>query len=202
MSGYFGYVHISGFSGNPYGFDTILDFFKSMNGIIIDVRNNGGGLSEIRDNVASRFVEKKMIYRYLKWRNGPGHNDFTELEPQYIEPSSKWKFTKPVAVLTNRGCVSAGEMFVLIMKNLPNVTVIGDTTPGTVGSILTRELPNGWLYRMPASMTLTLDHEIVEGKGIAPDIYVTFSVDDAINQRDPILEKAIEVLNEKTKGND
>jgi len=54
------------------------------------------------------------------------------------------RYTDPIALLTNRRTFSAAESFVLAMRTLPQVTIVGDTTGGGSGNPLHRELPNGW----------------------------------------------------------
>ena len=197
-----GYLYISTFSGHEDIYrriDYVLLQFNwyGVKGIVIDIRDNVGGNTASSDYIASRFADKKRLYEYVQWRNGPEHSDFTELIPHYVEPSEKQRFNKPVVVLTNRNCFSTAEAFVLAMRTFPNVTIVGDTTGGGAGNPIMRELPNGWVYRIPRWIAYTPDMESYEGIGLAPDINVDITFNDAKNGRDTILDKAIEVL----KGN-
>ena len=73
--------------------------------------------------------------------------------------------------------------------------MIGDTTSGGLGGQpITRELPNGWVYRIPTARELTPEKEIFEGVGIPPDIAVWITEQDSLNGKDTILEKAIQIL--------
>jgi C-terminal processing protease CtpA/Prc len=102
-----------------------------------------------------------------------------------------------VAVLTNRRCFSATEEFVLAMKVLPHVVVVGDTTGGGIGNPLYRELPNGWVYQVPRWIEFTPEMTIIEGVGLAPDFPVSISKADSDRGRDTILEEAIRLLGER-----
>ncbi|RKY84716.1 peptidase S41 [candidate division KSB1 bacterium] len=197
-----GYIHISNFKGDNdwnNSIDKVLDRLKNKKGLIIDIRNNGGGNTGKSEYLASRFADKKRLYSYIQWRNGPNHNDFTEPIPLYIEPSEKWRFIKPVAVLTNRQSFSAAESFVLAMRVFPNVTIIGSTTGGGSGSPILRELPNGWVYQIPVSVQLTPEKKFYEEKGLEPDIYVNTTYRDYIMRRDRIIDRAIVELKGKLK---
>lgn len=83
-----------------------------------------------------------------------------------------------MVVLTNRGCYSATNEFVSIMKYAPNVTIIGDKTGGGSGLPFTSELPNGWSVRFSASPPMfNAEKEHIEF-GVEPDIYVDMKDSD------------------------
>jgi hypothetical protein len=200
-----GYIAISTFSGSGgirsggyddryYFIDTILEKFKSKDALIIDVRWNGGGNSLNAETVASRFADKKRLACRHRTKNGPGKNDFSDWVNWYIEPKGLYQFTKPVVVLTSRLTSSSAEDFVMYMRELPNVTIVGDTTGGGTGNPIMRELPNGWNFRLSTAYAETADHKLVDGIGIIPDELVQTSVADSIAGLDRIIEKGIEIL--------
>ncbi len=84
-----------------------------------------------------------------------------------------------------------------LMRTLPQVTVVGDTTGGGSGNPVYRELPNGWTSRVPRWLEFTSDFEPFEGVGLAPDIWV--STPDALLESgtDRIFETAVEILRTK-----
>lgn len=108
--------------------DQVLNDMAICDGIIIDVRNNGGGTITNASKLASRFTNKKVLTGYILHKNGKGHNDFSKPEPIYLEPSNRIRWQKKVAILTNRHSYSATNDFVNTMRILPNVTIIGDRT--------------------------------------------------------------------------
>lgn len=197
-----GYIYIKSFDSkilqekNFTAIDDILDQFYHCDGIIIDVRENGGGNTGFAKIIASRFADEKRLTSFVRYRNGPGHNDFTDYIPQYCEPGGKRQFTKPVVVLTNRRSFSATEYFVFAMRALPHVTIIGDTTGGGMGIPISRELPNGWSYRLPRSMQLSADSVNYEGIGLAPDILIVNPYTDKIFGTDTQLVRALHYLEE------
>jgi hypothetical protein len=187
-----GYVHVSTFANQDgYGFiDNIINDFVGCKGIVIDVRNNAGGNSENAKLIVSRFCDKRRDYRYSKYRNGKGHNDLTVPEYSYLEPTDNAKPQYKIVLLTDQSVGSSGEDFTLMLRVLPQVTVIGDVTMGAPGGTPNpRELPNGWLYYLPTSLDFTIEGELVYN-GIKPDIFVT----QTSVSKDLMIEKAIELL--------
>jgi carboxyl-terminal processing protease len=204
-----GYISISTFQGEGSGLDlsdsrydlidAILEQFKDKQGIIIDVRANPGGEVFNAIEVASRFADEKRVYAKYCIKNGPGRNDFSEWRDQYVMPSGKFQFKKPIVVITSRSTCSAAEQFVLAMKTFPYVATVGDTTGGGFGLPMYRELPNGWSYRLSTTIGSTSDNFIIEGKGISPDVPVLTTREDSINGHDRLMESSIELLKMKMK---
>lgn len=188
-----GYIYCRGFSGiSSSQMDYVVKQFKNLKGIIIDVRNNGGGDEMTADIVASRFMDTQRLVMYELFKDGPGHNDFTSPVPRYLSPAGE-RFNGKVAVLVNRGSFSAANDFVLKMSVIPNVIIVGDTSGGGGGIPIDFELPNGWLCSFPTSQTLSPDYFNVEG-GIPPDVPVNMREEDEFFGIDTILEKALELL--------
>lgn len=193
-----GYVRIPGFVRGMAGdLDLALEALTPLDGLIIDLRHNGGGSDAEAREMAGRLVDARRLYRTVRYRNGPEHDDFTGQMPSYVEPRGPRQFTGPVALLTNRRTFSAAESFVLAARTMPNVTVVGDTTGGGSGAPMARELPNGWTYRVPRWIAYDADGRTFEGVGLGPDHYVTF---DAPSTTDLILEEAIRVLQDTIGG--
>ncbi len=198
LAGRLGYLHISSFSAPTDSYrriDHILKAFKDVRGLIIDVRDNGGGDSYNARIIAGRFTAAKRVYGYVRYRNGSRHTDFTGYIPSYLYPEGDGVFDKPVALLTNRHSGSAAEDFILMMRQLPRVTVLGDTSAGSLGGRpKTRELPNGWIYRIPMALNYGADFRLYEGVGIPPDSTVHVSRADSLNGIDTILEAAMRLV--------
>ncbi len=171
----------------------MLDYLKGCNGLILDVRNNGGGSLDDATKLAEHFTNEKTLVGYVCHKTGKGHNDFSKLEPVYVSPSKGVRWQKPVVMLTNRESFSATNDFVKAMKRFPNITVIGDKTGGGSGMPFMQELPNGWGVRYSAVVFLDADKKHIEF-GIEPDIYVALSDEDVRNNKDTIIEKARELM--------
>ena len=169
-------------------FDAALENFKESDKIVIDVRMNGGGNDELALNIAGRFTTQARIVEYYKYRNGPQHSDFTELYKRELSPRGTWQFTKPVYVLIGRGCFSSNETFISAMREIPHVTLIGDTTGGSSGNPIIFDLGNGWEYSVPRWIAYTADMQVIEWNGIAPDTYIKTTMEQFLDGRDPVMD--------------
>jgi Periplasmic protease len=186
-----GYMYYGDFS-SPLGetnLDHIINKLSICRGIIIDVRDNGGGLLSNSEKLASRFVNEKTLVGYIQHKTGKGHNDFSKPYPRYIEPNGRLRYQKPVVVLTNRSCYSATNDFVNSMKTCPNVIILGDKTGGGSGLPFNSELPNGWSVRFSACPMYNASMEHLE-LGIEPDKPVDLIDEDVIKGIDTIIEAA------------
>jgi C-terminal processing protease CtpA/Prc len=190
-----GYMTYRSFSSdiNNSGLDFILTSFNKCHGIIIDIRNNSGGdLSNVQ-KFASRFTENKFISGYISHKTGSGHSDFSELYPVYLEPSKRIRSDRKVVVLTNRLCYSAANVFVSTMRQIPNVTIMGDKTGGGGGFPIHSELQNGWILRFSSCPTYDETKTLTEN-GIEPDQYVFLEKNDVERNVDTMIEAAREFL--------
>ncbi len=189
-----GYISIESFAALGFDqIDAIMSNFHDKDGMVIDVRSNGGGNDARSEDVASRFTDQTRHYRRIKHRTGPEHGDFGDWIDDHISPAGQ-PFLKPTVVLTNKGCFSATEAFLLAMITLPHVTVVGDTTGGGSGNPVPRTLPNGWTMRLSNWIQVPPSEVSYEGIGLFPDVPVWITEQDAENGVDTILEKAIEIL--------
>ena len=186
-----GYLYYGSFSNDvgESSLDQILSRMAICHGLIIDVRNNGGGNLTNVERITSRFFNERTLIGYISHKVGPGHDDFSPLFPKYVESSNRVRYQKPVVVLTNRGCYSATNEFVSIMKYAPNVLVMGDKTGGGSGLPFTSELPNGWSIRFSASPMFNAEKEHIEF-GVEPDIYVSMKDVDKEKNKDTMIEEA------------
>lgn len=173
--------------------DDVLSYFALCQGIIIDIRNNGGGDLTNAEKLAARFVHEKTLVGYMQHKTGKGHDDFSDMEPQYLEPSSNIRWYKPVCVLTNRSVFSAANEFASMMHALPNVKIVGDHTGGGSGMPMSSSLPNGWSVRFSACPMYDKDKLQTEF-GIEPDYNVQLTDEDTEKGIDTIIEAARKLL--------
>ncbi len=195
-----GYVYYDSFS-NDVGNSSLSQILSRMaicKGMIIDVRDNGGGSLTNVERIASRFFNEKTLIGYISHKIGPGHDDFSPLYPKYIDSYKGIRYQKPVVVLTNRGCYSATNEFVSIMKYASNVTVVGDKTGGGSGLPFSSELPNGWSVRFSACPMFNAEKEHIEF-GVEPDVEVMMLSSDAEKKIDTIIERARVIINNKSR---
>lgn len=196
LSSNIGYMYYGDFS-NGIGegnLDAILAYLASSDGLIIDVRSNGGGFLTNVEKLVGRFINEKMTVGSISHKTGPAHDAFSKPYNYEFSPAkSRQHYNKPIVVLCNRGSFSATNNFVSIMKQLPNVTIIGDTTGGGCGLPFTSELPNGWSVRFSAAVIRDAEGNITEF-GVAPDIKVDMTEADRLSGHDTILDTAISHL--------
>jgi len=199
------YIRIPTFNEEEFKYNFIKEALKKLkgsDGVIIDLRFNGGGSTQTYTNFLNHFADKKRLYLMSKIRNGPKHSDFTNFLYHYIEPvGDKWP-SIPIVVLVNKFSASSSEHFVLGIKSLPYTKIVGDTTYGALSTVIEKIMPNGWLYRTcPQVVYDTLGNYLTDSKGryldgigIAPDIKAINYLYELKRGYDNVLEKAIDIL--------
>lgn len=190
--------------------DYVLALVRNANGLIIDIRNNGGGSLSNVTAIAERFATEKTLYGYIRHKTGPGHRDFSSPEPLYLQPVDDrvtWDASeRPVVILTNRHCYSAANNFVQVMRALdgtlttdslgqPHPKMIkqcGDRTGGGSGLPFETVLPNGWSLRFSACPMTDAEGQSTEA-GIDPSAGLRVDMDSVSmfdDHRDDIIEAA------------
>lgn len=195
LSDNIGYIYVPSFS-NSIGegnLDECLHALAICRGLIIDVRDNGGGNLSYAETLAARFTNERVLTGYICHKTGKGHSDFSTLEPIYLESSDRLRWQKPVCVLTNRSSYSATNDFIKIMRSLPLVTIVGDRTGGGSGLPFSSELPNGWSVRFSACPSFDVNMQHTEF-GIEPDIHVEMTDEDRARGLDTIIETARQII--------
>lgn len=194
-NGTIGYMYYDDFSDNfnDTNIAYILKYFSECKGIIIDVRNNGGGYLDLSEKLASYFFNEDKVTGYFENKTGPGHSDFSK--PVEIKtPAHKTiQWQRPVVILTNRKAFSATNAFVCRMKLAPKALIVGDKTGGGGGLPLSSEIPNGWMVRFSACPMFDASMHQIEW-GIDPDVKVDLDSSDVANGYDTIIEKAITLI--------
>jgi len=190
-----GYIRYDSFSSSfgEGNFDAVISDLMTCRGLIIDIRSNGGGDLTNAFLLASRFCYEKTLVGYIQHKTGTGHNDFSDLEPQYLEESSRLRWYKPVCVLTNRHVFSAANYFAMLMKRLPIAKLVGDRTGGGGGLPMSNSLPNGWVVRYSSVPMYDADKQSIEF-GLDPDYNVQLTDEDVARGKDTIIEFARQLL--------
>ena len=160
-----GYLAISSFS------DTLTSQVEAalneleqagIESLILDLRNNGGGLLTAAKDTASLFLEKgKAIY-------GLEGNDKTGKTKFYYDETSTSK-NYPIVVLVNGGTASASEILTAALKDSYGATTVGTTTYGKGKVQQTKKLSDGSLVKYTTSRWLTPNNECIDEYGISPD---------------------------------
>ena len=192
-----GYIRYASFTA-PVGegnLDDVLLYLAPCRGLIVDIRNNGGGELTTAERLAGRFVQERTLVGYMQHKTGAGHSDFSEMEPTYLDPSRNIRWHKKVCVLTNRSVYSAANSFAVMMHALPGVTLVGDHTGGGSGLPMSSLLPNGWSVRYSSCPMYDAQRRHTEF-GIAPDVSVSLTDESTAQGIDDIIEAARKLLAE------
>lgn len=178
--------------------DYILALLSESKGLIIDIRDNGGGMLTNIGTLVGRFITEETIGGYICHKTGPEPNAFSNPYPVKYKPAPEGRIMyldRPVIVLTNRSCFSAANDFVSVMKELPNVRIVGARTGGGGGLPFSSELPNGWAVRFSACPINDKDNNITEfGIDPSPGCEVHCSDEELARGKDAILDFAMENL--------
>jgi len=178
------------------GFDRIgLEWFKTQMtaaiadppaAIIVDIRNNPGGLAAALGDVTARFYRGRTDFMLMKGR-------FIDTMLQSAPVDEVWD--GPVAVLVGPGSGSASELFAALLQETGRGLVVGQTTAGAVIASRPVSLPDGGELSLSLRTVLT-GHEqrVLEGVGVTPDIVVEPPLEDVRAGRDPVLEAAATAL--------
>ena len=160
-------------------------------GVILDLRNNPGGLLDVCAQIADEFMGEGTIV-YTETRSG---------ERDYIKANAK-KNDLPLVVLVNEGSASASEIFAGAMKDTKRGTLVGTKTFGKGIVQRIKDLPDGSGFKLTVSEYFTPNGTSIHGIGIEPDIVVELPKDVEVIglenlKQDTQLQKAIEVMKEK-----
>jgi hypothetical protein len=191
ISNSIGYIYIASMShSEPIldGFDSALEYLKNTKGLIIDVRNNGGGSDDNSMGIIERLVSSAFdIFPYPLPGSGLQQGAL-------IYPRGSFQYTKPVVMLINGTCFSATEDFAEMMKHVSTVTAVGDTTAGVSGAPKQFTLPSGKNINVSTKDFRRYDGLPIEWNGVLPNILIPQTKDDLNQGRDKQLERAIQFL--------
>jgi len=188
-NGTIGYLHIP-----DMGADGAREFIKwyypqlHKAGLIIDVRDNGGGF--MSQTMIERLSRKLLAYNYLRGSSITG-----------TYPAAT--YVGHLAALSNGTSASDGDIFSYMFKQAKLGPLIGTRTWGGVIGIhgLGPLIDGGDVFVPTYAGIVSLDSKyVVEGHGVEPDIEVKENVSEQLAGRDPQLDKAIEVLEQEIKA--
>ena len=108
-----------------------------------------------------------------------------------LNPRGAWQYTGTVRLLIGRRCASSTESFIAAMRELSNVTLVGDRTAGSSGNPGRFPLANGWTYTVSRWIEYTVDDQVIEDVGISPRVFVPAMAADFAQGRDPVLDWAL-----------
>lgn len=182
-----------------FGDDTTTEMNRAANlavsqkarGVLLDLRNNPGGYLESAIDVSSKFVPRGKIVVSEEQRNGQ--------KKDYAARGGDILGNLPIVVLVNAGSASASEITAGALRDNLKTALVGKKTFGK-GSVQELEkLSGGSSLRITIARWLTPNGEYIMEKGIDPTVDIDLTDDDYNNDRDPQLDKALEIMREKLK---
>ncbi|MBI3406755.1 MAG: PD40 domain-containing protein [Planctomycetes bacterium] len=193
--GKLGYIHIPSMDEN--GLDRFLRSLYSdcfdKDGIVLDVRYNGGGFTH--EQVLSYLTGKE--HTFFHQRNGPSG---------LVLNSNDRRWTKPLVLLVNNRSYSDAEIFPHAFRTMGLGKLVGQPTGGHVIGTRNIQLIDGTTFRTPRIGVTTNKGVNMDKEGVTPDIVVDVHPDQLARGHDPQLEKAVDVILQdvaaikKTKG--
>ncbi len=180
--------------------DEIFTTQSPLNGLIIDVRLNGGGSDVFARTIAGRLTNKKYLAFTKVARNDiVDKGSRTKGQDAFVTVSKRPSFLGKVFLLTGNDSISAAETFAMaLMGREPRVLRVGEPTQGVFSDVLSRKLPNGWYFGLPNEIYLTKAGRAFDGNGVLPDIKAAvFPALDLAQGRDTAVDMALSKLNTK-----
>lgn len=199
--------------------DSIMQIVRKENpaGLVIDLRNNGGGSTNVAQHLQMYLTDADSL-RTFGWQTrknlgyGRAQGNYREEYEDYFEYTAYETYPPeiyvrdkaiepiacPVVILMGTYSFSACEDFLVCISEMPgHPLLIGEETAGSTGAPLVIYLPHGAVARICTLRELyPYSLKPFVGKGVTPDIEVKPTIDDYLDGKDPVLSKALEVLND------
>lgn len=157
-------------------------------GIILDLRDNPGGLLEVTVEVASQFLKQGIVLQEV---NNKGERRTWRVR------SGGLAIETPLAILVNKGSASGSEVVAAALQDTGRAPLIGEQTFGKGSVNHVRELSDGSALYVTFARWLTPKGFQIEGKGLTPDFAVPLTEDDRKLDRDPQLDQGVDYILEK-----
>ncbi|MCY7387567.1 MAG: hypothetical protein LH481_05800 [Burkholderiales bacterium] len=198
----FGYIRFSNFVGSMQS-DLLQAITKMKDGpgMIVDLRNNGGGSLGMANALATKFLSAPQKGARLLTRTGkpvtiafiPTMKMQTELKGNALSA-----YDKPLVILTNENSASASEIFASTLQDLGRATVIGQRSCGCLlGYLGYADLAGGGQLAYSELGFITPKGKRIEGEGVKPDVEIKLAREDILFSRDRVLEAAERFLQER-----
>ncbi len=176
LNGTIGYIRLATFQAtSPSEFKKALKkvlSHKNLEGLIIDLRNNPGGLLDTAVEISDYFLPKGDLIVYTKGRIPDSNEKFYAENPPMVSTKI------PIVVLVNQGTASAAEILTGALRYNDRAIVVGEKTFGK-GSVQTLyPLEMGYAVKLTTAKYYMPNGKCIDGKGIVPDIKVSLSKSD------------------------
>lgn len=177
------YIKVSNFSDSTDAdIKTIVEKHKDSSGIIVDVRNNPGGLLQSASKTTDLFLDsKKLSNDILVYTSG--RSPYSKLEMK-ATPNDITN-NKPLVVIVNEGSASAAEIFAGALKDHNRAIIVGRKTfgKGSVQTVL--PITDDSAVKLTTSLYYTPNGHVIQGNGVSPDIHVPYKEVSQTDEIDP-----------------
>ena len=199
----YGYAKIDSFSDNSVLtiqlWERMIRTLKryAVGGLIIDMRQNGGGSGFLADQMAAYFFQESHILGNSAFYDEDRGEFYLDPEGQdrYYLPAEDLRYDGEVAIIVGPFCLSACEFFSYDMTIDDRATVVGHyPTGGLGGSIKSIKMPDEEYFTFTIGRAVDADGEIhIEGKGVPPSVQVTITEENLLadEDEDVLLDAAI-----------
>ena len=185
-----GYIQVSSFA-ETVGRDSPVTLKNltgaGATGLIVDLRNNPGGLLESAVDVVSQFLDDGVVV-YEQRRD-------KEMTPFYVRHNgSDPVIHLPMAILINKGSASSAEIVAGALQDRRRGILIGEATYGKNSIQNLHQLTDNSSLRVTFAKWLSPARQVIAGKGLTPDVFIPITDDDRRLNRDPQLDRAVDYL--------
>ena len=174
--------------------------YYAVPGLVIDMRNNGGGSGWLAQQMAAYFFNEPHVLGNSGFYDEDTEDFFfdPDTEDDFILPPEDLRYDGEVAVLVYSSCYSACEFFSYYMTVEDRAAIIGHTaTAGAGGSVETFYMPDDMDVTFTIGRAVDADHNIhLEGIGVVPTLRVPVTEETLFSEEDAVLEAAIAWLND------
>jgi len=176
-NGKIGYIRLTQFQENSAeDFKKALEKFKNKEGIIIDLRNNPGGLLSTAVRIADMLLKEGDLIVYTKGRTPRSNEEFFSRTPPVVP------LDLPVVVIVNKGSASASEILTGALRDNKRALAVGDKTFGKASVQTLIPLPDGSGLKITTAHYYTPSGKLIMNKGITPDIVVHVSQEEEMER--------------------
>ena len=161
--------------------------FKDLPYIILDLRLNTGGDEALAKTFVSSLLTNAVTYEKIMTIDASTGACTIEGLKTLNPSGTSIRYKGKIVVLTSNRVVSSAESMVLMLKQMPNVKVIGSKTYGSSGNPISYKATNAVTVNIPSWQAFDTNGQLIEGHGIEPDVKLEFAEEKFIAE-DPIFE--------------
>ena len=177
-------------AGSRFGEE--LERLRDAPGLVIDLRGNPGGHTDVLLDIASHFFPRETYYGGFRRRDGQIDKYFTRRPARHYD--------KPVCILVDEMSASASETFAAFLQEAGRAHVVGRQTAGSTHNMRSTRLPHGGTVHYSIRAYLTPGGRDPEGAGVIPDETIPLRLSDLREGRDAALEAAESWLRANAKN--